>query len=113
MDGFASEPLSRPRTYLGSVTLLLALTLSVRVLDAAYTLPAFRPMVAHAAVRLLAVSNCEQQDRRPAPREGNCVSAKLRLAERPEPVGSSLVDGPVWAVRSELVNLPPPACVCA
>lgn len=113
MDGFASEPQSRPRTYLGGVTLLLALALSVRVLDAAYSLPAFRPMVAHAAVRLLAASSHEQNDHRPAARERAFLPELPVRAESVELAVAPLVDGPVWTVRSELVNLPPPACVRA
>lgn len=112
MEPSGPETLARPRALLGGVTLLIALTLSVRILDAAYVVPAFRPMVAQAAVRLLASAG-ELEAHKPAESE--------RLG-RFRPMGASVESGgacgvasagPVAPLRCELLSLPPPAGICA
>lgn len=109
MDRSTTDSVSRARVHLGGVTLLLALALSVRVLDAAYVLPAFRPMVAHAATRLLAVSGSDATEHRPAinTRTGR-VAARPKLGLPVAEPDSALLPAPRTLVCVHLLNLPPP-----
>lgn len=108
MEPSGVETSARPRALLGGITLLIALTLSVRVLDAAYVVPAFRPMVAQAAVRLLA-SAVELEAHKPA--ESQCAGRYLSrvLSIEPLAIGEAEQAGPIAQLRCELLNLPPPA----
>ncbi|KAA0214951.1 MAG: hypothetical protein DYG94_10910 [Leptolyngbya sp. PLA3] len=112
MEPFGPETSARPRALLSGVTLLIALTLSVRVLDAAYAVPAFRPMVAQAAVRLLASAG-ELESHKPAesarPAHFRPVAVSLVLGGP----GETASAGPIAPLRCELLNLPPPSSVHA
>lgn len=110
MDRSSADSVARARVHLGGVTLLLALALSVRVLDAAYVLPAFRPMVAHAATRLLAVSGSDSTEHRPALKvRTGLIAARPRLGLDSTQPDSVLVSSPRTLVCVHLLNLPPPA----
>lgn len=108
MDLAGPETSARPRALLGGITLLIALTLSVRVLDAAYVVPAFRPMVAHAAVRLLASAG-ELEGHRPAERERSGRFHPVAVPRDPGEQCEGLPGGALAPLRCELLNLPPPA----
>lgn len=112
MEPSGPETSARPRALLGGVTLLIALTLSVRVLDAAYVVPAFRPIVAQAAVRLLASAG-ELEAHRPV---AAALPGCFGLVGEPNDSGGpcdTVETGLVGLLRSELLNLPPPAWVRA
>jgi len=108
MDPATPELQNRPRAYLSSVTLLLALTLSVRAIDVACAVPNFRPLVTHAVVRLFTGSAPNHVEHRPAC-EPQQVRSLLVVASVPQGV---IPEAPELRtcreVRLELIDLPPP-----
>lgn len=112
MEPSGPETSARPRALLGGVTLLIALTLSVRVLDAAYVVPAFRPIVAQAAVRLLASAGELEAHRPVAVALPGCLSLVSARSDGGGPC-DTVETGSVDLLRSELLSLPPPGCVRA
>jgi hypothetical protein len=95
------------RTCLGGLTLLLALTLSVRAVAISTGVPAHRPAVVEAVARFFAATVSETPDHR---EPGSAVqTARISTPRGPGVATRDRSACPASVVRVALMNLPPPA----